>query len=74
MGHVQSTDYAKRAKQGFLAGTCLFLVGALGELLAHTYVSLPAWEETLLFDAIVLGTLIALLSVLVFGIVLPLAE
>jgi len=74
MGHTSSIDYAKRAKQGFLAGAGLFLVGALGEVLGHTVVTLPEWEQTLLFDAVVVGTLVALLSVLVFGIVLPLVE
>ncbi len=74
MGHTSSIDYAKRAKQGFLAGACLFLVGALGEVLGHTVVTLPEWEQTLLLDAVILGTLVALLSVLVFGIVLPLVE
>ena len=52
----------------------LFVVGALGELLAHTVLTLPEWEQTLLLDAVILGTLVALLSVFVFGIVLPLVE
>ncbi|PSQ58205.1 MAG: hypothetical protein BRD23_07480 [Halobacteriales archaeon SW_9_67_25] len=67
-------DYAKRARQGFLVGAVLFVVGALGELLAHTVVTLPEREQTLLLDAVILGTLVALLGVFVFGIVLPLVE
>jgi hypothetical protein len=35
---------------------------------------LPGWETMLLTDAEILGVLLALLSPLVFGIVLPLVE
>lgn len=74
MTHASATDHAKRAKQGFLVGAGLFVPGALGELLGHTVVSLPGWGEAVLFDAVVAGTLVALLSVFLFGIVLPLVE
>lgn len=74
MTHASTTDYSKRAKQGFLAGAGLFLAGAVGELFGHTYLSLPGWGEAVLLDAIVLGTLSALVSVFVFGIILPLVE
>ncbi len=75
MGHSNSINHAKRAKQGFLVGFTLFAVGAIGELLGHTlYNELPGWEQTLLFDAVVLGILIALFAPIVFGIVLPLTE
>lgn len=75
MSHTSSIDYAKRAKQGFVLGALLFTVGVLGEVLGHAVLGgLPAWEETLLFDAEVLGVLIGLIVPLVFGIVLPLTE
>lgn len=74
MTHAKSTDHAKRAKQGFLAGAVLFVAGAVGELLGHTYLTLPGWGEAVLFGAVVLGTLVALVSVFVFGIALPLVE
>lgn len=75
MSQSQSIDYPTRTKQGVLVGVSLFVVGAIGELLGHTYLpELPGWEQTVLFYAMVFGTLIALLSVLVFGFALPLVE
>ena len=75
MSQTSSMDHAKRAKQGFLLGVGLFAVGALGEIIGHAmYSDLPGWEQMLLFDAEVLGVLIALLAPLVFGVVLPLTE
>lgn len=74
MTHASTTDHAKRAKQGLLIGASLFVVGAVGELLGHSFMSLPDWAGTVLLDAVVLGALVALLSVFVFGIVLPLVE
>jgi hydrogenase/urease accessory protein HupE len=75
MGHANATDYAKRAKQGFFLGFGLFALGAGGELVGHSvYGELPGWEQALLFDAEVLGILVALLVPLVFGIVMPLVE
>ncbi|MEF8787158.1 MAG: hypothetical protein V5A45_14595 [Haloarculaceae archaeon] len=75
MSQTGSMDHAKRAKQGFLLGVGLFAVGALGEIVGHAlYAELPGWEQTLLFNAEVVGILLALLAPLVFGIVLPLIE
>jgi hydrogenase/urease accessory protein HupE len=74
-GRYGSLDYATLAKRGFVLGVTLFAAGALGELGLHAAgVALPAWERTLLFDAEVVGIAVALLSPLVFGIVLPLTE
>ena len=70
-----TTDYAARAKAGFLLGLGLLLAGALGELVGTAYFgSLPGWERTLFFDMEVAGVLIGLLAPLVYGIVLPLVE
>lgn len=75
MSHSSSVDYARRAKQGVILGFCLFVAGAVGEFVGHSYLtSLPGWEQTLLFDAMVLGILVALLSLIVFGVVLPLTR
>jgi hypothetical protein len=68
-------DYPRLATLGFTFGLGLFVVGALGELGLHAAgVSVPAWEQTLLFDAEVVGVALALLSPFVFGVVLPLTE
>jgi hypothetical protein len=74
MAH-SSIDHEKRAKQGFLLGVGLFVVGGLGELIGHAlYTELPGWEAALFFNAEVAGVLIGLFAPLVFGIVLPLIE
>lgn len=68
-------DYSRLTKLGFGLGVGLFVVGALGELGLHAAgLTVPAWEQTLLFDAEVVGVALALLSPVVFGIVLPLTE
>jgi hydrogenase/urease accessory protein HupE len=75
MSHSSAVDYARRAKQGVILGVCLFGAGAVGEFLGHSYLNnLPGWEQTLLFDAMALGILVALLSLLIFGVVLPLTS
>jgi hydrogenase/urease accessory protein HupE len=75
MAHTTSMNHEKLAKGGFLLGLALFAVGAVGELVAHSlFTELPGWEQTLLFDMIVFGVLIALLAPLLFGIVIPLIE
>lgn len=75
MSDYFETDYASLAKTGFLLGVVLFLLGGAGEVVWHAYVgSLPQWEATLFFDMEVIGVLAALLSPLVFGVVVPLVE
>lgn len=75
MSHSSAGDYARRAKQGVLLGVCLFAAGAVGEFVGHSYLNnLPGWEQALLFDSMVFGILVALLSLLVFGVVLPLTQ
>jgi hydrogenase/urease accessory protein HupE len=75
MSHSSAGDYARRAKQGVVLGFCLFAAGAVGEFVGHSYLNnLPGWEQALLFDSMVLGILVALLSLLVFGVVLPLTQ
>lgn len=75
MSQATAMDHAKRAKQGFLVGVGLFVLGGIGEIADHAlFHGLPGWGQTLLFDAEVAGVLVALLAPLVFGIVLPLTE
>jgi hypothetical protein len=75
MAYDTGVDHAAAAKRGFLLGAALFAVGAVGGLAGPALVGgLPAWERTLLFDAEVLGVVLALFSPLVFGVVLPLVE
>ena len=75
MGRYGDLDYGSLAKHSFLLGVGLFVVGAGGELLAHTLqMTLPAWEETLLYDAEILGLLVAFVSPWVFAVILPLTE
>lgn len=74
-GRYGDLDYPTLARRGTLLWVCLFALGALGELVAHTLgVALPAWEATLLFDAEVLGVVLFLGSPLLFSVVLPLTE
>lgn len=75
MGRYGDLNYALLAKGGFLLGLGLFIVGAGGELVGHAvFGSLPAREETLLFDLEVLGLVIGFFSPILFGIFLPLTE
>lgn len=74
-GRYGKLDYPRLVKRGFLLGLSLFLVGALGEFAIHAaLVQVPAWEETLLFDAEVLGILLMFFSPVIFGVALPLTE
>ena len=75
MGRYGDLNYESLAKRAFLLGVGLFAIGAGGELLAHAlHVTLPAWEETLLYDAEIIGLLVAFVSPWVFAVILPLTE
>lgn len=68
-------DYAEWTKTGFLIGVGLLAVGALGELLGHTFFGpIPAWEDTLFTTAEVVGILVGFFSIWIFGVILPLTE
>jgi nitrate reductase gamma subunit len=72
---TSSVDYALLTKRAFLVGVVLFAIGLLGEAGIHAVgFSVPAWEETLLFDAEIAGIAIMLFSPFVFGILLPLVD
>ena len=75
MGRYGDLDYPQLTKTSFLLGLGLFALGGLGELIGHAYFApLPGWEQTLLFDAEMLGLLVAFFAPIIFGIVLPLTE
>ncbi|WP_255196669.1 hypothetical protein [Halorarius litoreus] len=75
MGRYGNLNYPKLTRNGFLLGLALLVLSMGTELLAHgLHYTLPAWEETLLFDVGILGLFLFLLSPIVFGIVLPLTE
>jgi hypothetical protein len=75
MGRSETLDYPRLTKLSFAFGVGLFAVGALGGVVGSAvFGSLPGWEQTLFFDAEVLGLIIALVAPLVFGIVMPLTE
>lgn len=75
VGRYGDLNYQKLTKRSVLFGVSLFLIGAVGEIVLHSAgLQVPGWEETLLFDAEVLGAIVTLLSPFVFGIFLPLTE
>jgi hypothetical protein len=74
-GAYGDLDYPTLTKRAFALGVALFLIGAIGELTVNRAgLSVPQWEQTLLFDLEILGIAIALISPFVFGILLPLTE
>ncbi len=75
MGRYGNLDYPKLTKRGFFLGLAMLLVGATGEAFLPALVGpLPPWEDTLLLDLEILGLVVAFLSPIVFGFVLPLTE
>lgn len=75
MGRYGTIDYPTVTKRVFATGLVLFLVGAVGELFGHAYFGgVPGWIDMLLFDAEVLGIILAIVGTFVVGIVLPLTE
>jgi hypothetical protein len=74
-GKYGDVDYPTLTKRGVGAGLGLFAVGMLGETIGPVlFGQLPAWEHTLFFDLEAVGVLLLLVSVFVFGILLPLTE
>ena len=67
-------DHAAVAKKGFLLGVALFALGAVGEIVGHAYLALPAVAEQVFFGMEVTGVAVGLLVAIVFGAVLPLTE
>lgn len=75
MARYGDLDYGWLTKHGFGLGVCLFALGVAGSVAGPAlFGPLPGWEQTLLADSEIAGILIAFLSVMLFGIVLPLTE
>lgn len=73
MAATSSTDYGTWAKRGTILGTALFLLGAVGTA-ANGAVALPAWSGTVFTDLIGIGILVAVVSIFVVGVALPLVK
>jgi hypothetical protein len=68
-------NYGWLTKHGFGFGIALFGFGVLGTVFVPAvFGPLPGWEETLFIESEAAGILVAFLSVVVFGIILPLTE
>ena len=66
---------AALTKYGFLTGVGLLVIGTLGETLLPVFTGpLPDWENVLFTDFMILGIVVAMVSVFVFGIYLPLTR
>lgn len=75
MGHRPTRNYGRSVKIGVAAGAGLFVLGELGQVvLPRVQGPLPDWELTMFAWFSVGGIAIALLSVFVFGVALPLVE
>ncbi len=75
MNTGRGIDYGEWLRGGFLLGVAMFVVGAIGAVVApRVYGELPGWEMTLFTDMIALGVVVAFLSLLFFGLILPLTE
>jgi hypothetical protein len=75
MARYGDLDYGWLTKYGFGLGVALFVLGALGSIAGTAlFGSLPGWEAILFTDSEVVGIVVAFLSVMIFGIALPLTE
>ena len=75
MGRYGELDYGRLTKYGFGLGVFLFVLGVAGAFLGPAvFGPLPGWEEALFVESEATGIIVAFLSVVLFGIVLPLTE
>lgn len=75
MGRYGNLDYASLTKGGVAMSAATFALALLVQFGARAAgITLPAWEVTLLTDLEYLSILGIVLSVFVFGVVLPLTE
>lgn len=73
-GRYGDLKYGRLTKTGVLFGAVLFAVGALSEYGLQTLGGVPSTLESVFLGMEFLGPSLALLSVILFGIVLPLTE
>lgn len=71
---TRGLDYARMTKSGAVAGAVLFLVGVIAEYGLRTTDSMTPLLDDVFLTMEFAGPVVALLSVLVFGIALPLTE
>lgn len=75
MAHKPARNYANGTKYGVGLGFGLLLIGVLGQIIAPKIQgTLPDWELSLFIWVSVAGILVALFSVFLFGVALPLIE
>jgi hypothetical protein len=75
MARYGDLDYGRLTKRGFGLGVALFALGVAGAAAGPAlFGPLPSWEQTLFADSEIAGIIIAFLSVVLFGVVLPLTE
>lgn len=72
--HGRGTDYARLTKLGVLAGVALFLIGLISEYGLRAVDAMTGTLDSVFITMEFAGPVVALLSVLVFGIALPLTE
>jgi hypothetical protein len=70
--HTKRMDYTKWLKITFTGSFAIFVLTTAS--LATIAPTLPAWEQTLLWELDILSLLVAFFSPFVFGVVLPLLE
>lgn len=73
-GRYGEMDYGSLTKGGVAVGAALFALGAIAEVTVGASGSLSPTLDTALLTMEFLGPIVALLSVVVFGIVMPLTE
>ncbi|MFP4632358.1 MAG: hypothetical protein ACOCT0_03025 [Halobacteriota archaeon] len=72
---TRNIDYGVYVRRGFGLGVALFVLGALGAVVAPVFVGpLPDWLSTAFTDVEAVGLVVAFASVFVFGMILPLTE
>lgn len=73
-GRYGDADYGRMTKGGALVGGGLFAAGALAEYGLHATGGATETLNTVFLTMEFLGPVIALISVVVFGVVMPLTE
>lgn len=73
-GRYGDLEYGRLTKTGVVAGAVLFAVGAIAEYGLQATGSITPTLESVFLGMEFLGPLLALLSVLLFGVALPLTE
>jgi len=75
MARYGDLDYGRFTKGGFGLGIALFALGIAGSMVVPSvFGTVPGWESGLFVDSEAVGIVVAFLSVLLFGIALPLTE